>query len=86
MLSKEPAKIRLGDIVRALEGPIAPVDCVAEEPGGEVCERMATCVTRRAWLQLRDAMTKVLDNITLEDLSQEATAMRKNEDNYMYYI
>ncbi len=87
MLNKEPGNIRLSNIIRALEGPIAPVDCVTDEPGEEICEQMDTCVARGAWLRLRNAMVEVLDNITLQDLVEETKNIKEDEtDNYMYYI
>ena len=87
MLNREPGNIRLSSIIRALEGPIAPVDCVKDEPGEENCEQMDTCVVRGVWLKLRNAIVEVLDNITLQDLVEETKNIREDEnDNYMYYI
>jgi len=72
-LARKPENMTVGDIIRVLEGPIAPVDCVAED-GAEVepCARTDECVTRVIWEKLRDSMTSVLDSITLADLVREA--------------
>lgn len=69
-LARKPAQITVGDIIRVLEGPIAPVDCV-NELYPEECERLNNCVTRRIWSRIRDSITEILDSYTLEDLVQE---------------
>ena len=70
ILAKEPEQITVGDIIRVLEGPIGPVDCVKEEDGKD-CERSTICVSRNVWKKLRDRMTEVLDEFTLKDLSAD---------------
>jgi Rrf2 family protein len=64
-LVKPPAEIRLGEAVQLLEGPIAPVDCVNSP---ELCHRSAFCVTRDVWVEMKEAMSLVLDSTTLQDL------------------
>lgn len=82
VLAKEPRLIKVGDIVRALEGPLAPVDCVNEDKQGE-CSRTEACVTKIVWEDLRDSITKVLDSYTIEDLMLESQKIKENSfDNY----
>ena len=71
VLARDPHSMTVGDIIRVLEGPIAPVDCVAEETAGEYCTRPG-CVTRNVWAKLRDSMIKVLDSISLADLCEDS--------------
>jgi Rrf2 family protein len=66
-LARPPDKINVGDVIRALEGPIAPVVCVSEG-GTETCDRSIGCLTRGIWEKLRDSMSEVLDEITLADV------------------
>jgi len=70
-LVSSPEKIRVGDVIRALEGPISPVSCV-DQDGASDCERHELCPTRDLWERLRDSMTEVLDSTTLADLCQQA--------------
>jgi Rrf2 family protein len=71
VLEKPPAEIRVGDIIRAVEGPIALVDCV--KPGGETsCPMAAQCVTRNLWQRTSNAISETLNDITLEDLRSQA--------------
>lgn len=83
-LNKSPEDILVGDIVRVLEGPIAPVECVAETTE-QVCSRIDCCATHLLWDRLREAIENVLDSVTLEDLCDKAREMQPHND-YMYYI
>lgn len=67
VLAKPPEEIKVGDIVRTLDGPIAPVDCVAEGTA-RPCSRSGACLTRGIWERLRDTVSEVLDDITLADV------------------
>ena len=75
-LAREPSEIRVGDVIRALEGPIAPVHCVSETDPGN-CNEADYCITRTVWARVRDGIAKVLDSITLADLCREAEETNK---------
>jgi len=68
MLSRPPTEINIGDIVRAVEGPITPVDCLSENGGEPCCDRREGCLTRQVWEKLRDKINDVLDNVSLDEL------------------
>jgi len=85
LLSREPARITAGEIVRCLEGPLGPTDCVSEEDP-ETCVRSEYCVTRLLWERVREAMASVLDGTTLEALRQDAEKLRRSKESDMYYI
>lgn len=67
-LSRPPEKINVGDIVRAVEGPITPVDCLAEQADNQCCHRREACLTRQVWEKLRDRINDVLDDVFLNEL------------------
>jgi Rrf2 family protein len=68
-LTRDPAEIRMSEVLRALEGPIAPMVCASEDPEhGTVCDRSASCTVNVLWVRVRDAVTGALDSITLADL------------------
>lgn len=69
VLSREPAAIRVGDVYRVMEGPVAPMDCVSEDVEDQTCPLIENCETRPMWVKLRDAMTEALDSTTLADLA-----------------
>jgi Rrf2 family protein len=81
-LNKASEEITVGDIVRSLEGPIVPVDCVQDDSTAS-CSRADSCVTRKVWQDLKKAMNEVLDSYTLADLLQESKKIQENScDNY----
>ena len=65
-LSRAPEEYTVGMILRLPEGSLCPVDCAAEENGS--CDREDTCVTRMLWKKLDDAISSVVDHVSLEDL------------------
>ena len=65
LLPRTPEEYTVGEILRQLEGNLAPVSCVS---GGSCCGRADRCVTLEVWQQIQDAVDGVVDNITLADL------------------
>jgi Rrf2 family cysteine metabolism transcriptional repressor len=66
MLAKSADDIRISDVVEALEGPLAIVDCLNHE---DTCSRTDECLARGIWKELNTAMAGVLTNMTLADLT-----------------
>lgn len=64
-LAKPPSEITLGEVVGAVEGNLAVVECVTAP---KVCHRVNFCVTRDIWEELSEKMTEVLEATTLEDM------------------
>ena len=68
-LAKPAHEIRVGQIIRALDGPIAPFLCASANfyrPCGDCDENV--CAVRRLMIQARDALSNVLDGQTLADM------------------
>lgn len=66
-LAREPHETTAGDVIRALEGSILPVQCVAEDRCTP-CSLEDGCSARGIWELVRDRMVETLDSITLADL------------------
>ena len=81
-LLKPPSEIKLSEVVQLLEGSIAPVDCVNNP---DVCHRSASCVTRDIWVEIKEAMSQVLDSTTLQDLVERQRQKGQTETE-MYHI
>ena len=62
-------KYTVGEILRLLEGNLAPVACVDDTK--DACTRADECVTMEVWREIKDAVNKVVDNITLADLVEQ---------------
>ena len=76
-LAKEPGQINLGQIVRVLDGPLAPIRCVshmAYEHCG--CPDEKTCGLRMVMGDVRDAIADILENTTLADVIERVDMAR----------
>ena len=69
ILSREPPEIRVGDVYRVMEGPVAPMDCVSEDESDQTCPLIGGCETRPVWLKVRNSIVDALDSTTLADLA-----------------
>jgi Rrf2 family protein len=67
MLNRPPDQVSILDVWEALEGPLCPVECLADEAA---CKMETTCVTREVWDELREARLKVLGSRTLAALAR----------------
>lgn len=67
-LTRPPADIRMSDVLRALEGPIAPMVCASDDAEHESCARSTRCTVHTLWVRVRDAIAGTLDAISLADL------------------
>jgi len=76
-LTKAPSEVSVGDIIRVMEGPIAPVDCLlTDDDENNYCEKAGFCITRGVWAKVRDSINNVLDSISLADLCREDKGIR----------
>ena len=82
-LTRDPATVSALDVVRALEGPCTPVDCVAD---AKVCPRASTCVTRDVWTEVGAAVEGVLGRFTLAALVERQREKCGAADAAMYFI
>jgi len=72
-LARDAGAITAGDVIQAVEGPIAVVHCALPCPGMQpACSRQERCVTHRLWMRLSTATQAFLDSVTLDDLCEEA--------------
>ena len=89
VLAKSPDQIVLGEVIRIIDGPLAPIPCVSERAYArcEECVDEATCGTRIVMKQVRDAIAKILDNTTLASaLEQSANARYQSLTQVAYAI
>jgi Rrf2 family protein len=72
-LSRSPELITVGQVVRALGGPLALVPCVSQTAYRRCddCVNETTCGIRKAMSEVRDATAKILDNTTLSGLNTQ---------------
>lgn len=80
LLNELPDKITVKDIITALEGPIAPVDCVLED---DDCNKKKDCVTHKLWIKIKNNIDELMDSVTLADLKDE---YNENQGELIYHI
>ncbi|HSB78788.1 MAG TPA: Rrf2 family transcriptional regulator [Candidatus Methylomirabilis sp.] len=80
-LAKAPREITLGQILRAVDGPIVPIFCV-DGPPREHCDQEQACVLRDVWSDVRDAVSAIVDHTTLEDICERIRTKTKERVNY----
>ncbi len=66
LLAKQASDITVGDVIRALEGPVAPASCVSGEQNP--CMNAEECVTKIVWEKMKSSMDECMDAITLQDM------------------
>lgn len=69
-VSKNPAEIKLGEIIRLIDGPTAPIACVSCS-AYKYCDYENKCVLKPVWQQVREATNAIVDNITFADLARK---------------
>src|SRR5437868_13784641 len=79
MLARSPAGITMAEVVSALEGSIAPIECISEAPDGSiVCARESepghVCPTKLLWTKVRLAIVRTLQETTLADVVLDSGA------------
>ncbi len=66
ILAKKPAEYTIGEIIRATEGEIYPVDCLCDK---DFCNKnSAECISQRFWIGLKKSIDDYLDKVTLQDV------------------
>lgn len=88
-LRRPPEKVTLGNIIRVIDGPIAPLPCVSESAfmKCDECPDEKTCGTRFFFKEVRDAVAKIVDSTSLADLLKRVELLEKDKKaGVMYYI
>lgn len=75
-LSRNPKDYKIGDILRAAEGTLAPVACLECNYN---CDRRDICTTLDFWKDFNDTINNFVDNVTLEDLVEKAKSKLEND-------
>jgi Rrf2 family protein len=69
-LSREPSAIKIGHVIRTIDGPLAPIACAsrtAYRPCRD-CRDVKSCSVRLLMTKVRDSMSEVLDRVSVADM------------------
>lgn len=81
-LGKPAGQITLGQIIRILDGPLAPIRCVSQTAYEKcACPDEETCGLRLVMLDVRNSISNILDRTTLEDVAQRIEHVRLDQTN-----
>lgn len=74
LLAKQADQISMAEVVEALEGQIAPIECISATPEGDVvCSREGDgseiCPTKILWTRVQGSIVRTLNEMTLADLA-----------------
>ena len=79
VLAGNAEDISVGDVLRALEGDLTPVDCTELTDTEDTCRGSKYCVTTTVWKRLNDSIAKTVDSIYLDELADEARAVQQGK-------
>jgi Rrf2 family protein len=78
-LAKPPGKIMVGQVIRGIDGMLAPVSCASTYYYKKCkdCQHENVCVIRTAMLEVRNKIAEVMDNMSIEDLVNMSPRQRQ---------
>lgn len=79
VLAKPAEEISVGDILRALEGDLHPVDCSEVSGSDGVCQGADVCVSKFVWKRISDSISQAVDTLMLSELAEEGKALLLNQ-------
>jgi len=86
-LARPPREVTLGQIIRVVDGPLAPIPCVSERAyvPCEECVSEEACGTRMVMKEVRDAIAKILDGTTLADVCERVAKVGRGPGTNVAY-
>jgi len=86
-LARVPGSISIGEIIRSLDGPLAPVSCVSQTAYRtcEECEDEATCGIRAVMQDVRDTTAQILDRESLADMLRREASLEQRRNRVPAY-
>ncbi|MEN6312443.1 MAG: Rrf2 family transcriptional regulator [Acidobacteriota bacterium] len=77
VLARPPAAISVAEVIRVMDGPLAPIDCVSVM-AHEACPMETTCGLRWLWKDVRDAVARIMEQTTFADLVMKTLLPKQN--------
>jgi Rrf2 family protein len=82
-LTRSPAQITVGDVIRAMSGPFVQLSCLDSGNFSDDCGKQNSCQFKPIWAEVDRAIAGVLNNVTFEELVRRS---RINQRQLMYHI
>ena len=71
VLARPADEISVGEVLRALEGDLNPVDCAEIDGSGDFCEGADTCITKFVWKRIADSINQAVNNLMISELARD---------------
>jgi Rrf2 family protein len=86
-LNRSPREITIGQIVRSMDGPLAPVPCVSQTAYSKCkeCDDEYSCAIRLVMKDVRDAISQILDGTTLAEALERSERVDRERKNIVMY-
>ena len=86
-LKRDPENITLAEVIRHIEGPLAPVSCVSERFYEKCsCPNEDKCAIRSVMKEVRDAIVKILEDVTVAQMCERVKKLQGTQANPLDYI
>lgn len=86
-LKRSPENITLAEVIRHIEGPLAPVSCVSERFYEKCsCPNEDKCAIRSVMKEVRDAIVKILEDVTVAQMCERVKKLQGTQANPLDYI
>ena len=83
ILTRPPAQITVGDVIRAMSGPFIQLSCLDSGNFADDCGKQNACQFKPIWAEVDRAIAGVLNNVTFEELVRRS---RSSQRQLMYHI
>jgi len=83
-LSRSPENISLGEIIRVVDGPLAPLNCVSTSAHVS-CPNEASCGLYSVMLDVKNAISEIVDNISLKDIAKRTLDLIEKKQGILTY-
>ena len=86
-LAQPPQKITLGEVIRTIDGPLAPIPCASQTAYAPCtdCQTVETCMIRLVMRDVRDATAGILDGTTIQMLLDRSTALEAESKKTLHF-
>jgi Rrf2 family transcriptional regulator, cysteine metabolism repressor len=84
-LSRDPADITIGEIIRLIEGPVEPIVC-GKENHDSSCGEEAQCAFREIWVQVAQSTSQIVDHTSFADIMKRDRELKDQDNSYTFHI
>ena len=85
LLNRSPKEISLGDVLKAIDGPMNETRCISDSSQTR-CEEAGNCVVQDVWTEVKHSFIDLLNSITLQDMCERKRQKERQRKVLMFHI